>query len=119
MRAQDGYTALMMAAEWGHADCARLLLDAGADKKATNEVCLSIRGVSESAVGIGDGADCGGGSDGDNTFLSAELSDHYDRPALIRSCAESIRCACHKASDVCSDNAFLFLVYRLCAHSVL
>ena len=31
---QDGQTALMWAAEKGHADCARLLLDAGADKKA-------------------------------------------------------------------------------------
>ncbi len=34
MRAQDGWTALIFAAAQGHADCARLLLDAGADKEA-------------------------------------------------------------------------------------
>jgi ankyrin repeat protein len=34
IRAQYGQTALMCAAESGHADCARLLLDAGADKNA-------------------------------------------------------------------------------------
>ena len=30
----DGQTALILAAENGHADCVRVLLDAGADKKA-------------------------------------------------------------------------------------
>ncbi len=37
-RAQDELTPLMMAARFGHADCARLLLDAGADKNATDKV---------------------------------------------------------------------------------
>ena len=32
----------MFAARNGHADCARLLLDAGADKNAKNEVRASI-----------------------------------------------------------------------------
>ena len=32
--AQNGKTALILAATYGHADCARLLLDAGADKDA-------------------------------------------------------------------------------------
>ncbi len=36
--AQDGYTALICAAENGHADCSRLLLDAGADQNAKSEV---------------------------------------------------------------------------------
>ena len=36
--AQYGWTALSMAAENGHADCARLLLDAGADTEATTNV---------------------------------------------------------------------------------
>jgi hypothetical protein len=37
-RAQEGRTALVWAAHCGHADCARLLLDAGADKNAKDEV---------------------------------------------------------------------------------
>ncbi len=36
--AQDGRTALMWAAAEGHADCARLLLDAGADKEVKDQV---------------------------------------------------------------------------------
>ena len=36
--AQHGMTALIWACYKGHADCARLLLDAGADKNAKNEV---------------------------------------------------------------------------------
>jgi hypothetical protein len=36
---QDGATALMCAAAEGHTDCARLLIDAGADKEAKNKVC--------------------------------------------------------------------------------
>ncbi len=39
--AQGGWTALMRAARLGHADCARLLLDAGADKNAKGEVRAS------------------------------------------------------------------------------
>ena len=35
---QDGYTALIFAAEYGHADCVRLLLDVGADTGANNNV---------------------------------------------------------------------------------
>ena len=38
-RAQDGSTALIEAVQHGYADCAQLLLDAGADKEAKNEVC--------------------------------------------------------------------------------
>jgi hypothetical protein len=40
--AQHGWTALMWAAEDGHADCARLLLDAGADKDAKDVVRASV-----------------------------------------------------------------------------
>jgi hypothetical protein len=36
--AQDGWTALILAAEYDHADCVRLLLDAGADKNAKTRV---------------------------------------------------------------------------------
>ena len=36
--AQSGYTALIYAAHYGRADCARLLLDAGADKNAKANV---------------------------------------------------------------------------------
>ena len=35
---QDGATALIWAAEMGRADCVRLLIDAGADKDAENNV---------------------------------------------------------------------------------
>ncbi len=35
---QSGWTALMYAANKGHADCVRLLLNAGADKEVTNSV---------------------------------------------------------------------------------
>jgi ankyrin repeat protein len=38
--AQAGWTALIFAAANGHVDCARLLIDAGADKNAKNQVCL-------------------------------------------------------------------------------
>ncbi len=43
--AQDGYTALIWAARNGHADCARLLLHAGADKNAKNNVRARARWV--------------------------------------------------------------------------
>jgi hypothetical protein len=36
--AQDGSTALICAAEYGHVECARLLLDAGADQNAKSKV---------------------------------------------------------------------------------
>jgi ankyrin repeat protein len=35
---QDGLTALMCAAQWGRANCVRLLIDAGADKDTRNNV---------------------------------------------------------------------------------
>jgi ankyrin repeat protein len=37
-RAQDGWTPLHYASWSGHVDCARLLLERGADKNAKNEV---------------------------------------------------------------------------------
>ena len=47
IHAQDGQTALMCAAMEGHADCARLLLDAGADKNAKSNGW--VRFVAESS----------------------------------------------------------------------
>ncbi len=35
---QNGFTALTRAVHWGHADCVRLLIDAGADKEARDNV---------------------------------------------------------------------------------
>ncbi len=35
---QDGWTALMYTAEYGRANGLRFLIDAGADKEATNDV---------------------------------------------------------------------------------
>ena len=35
---QDGWTALICAADQGRADCVRLLIDAGADKEAADNV---------------------------------------------------------------------------------
>ena len=35
---QGGWTALILAARWGRTDCVQLLLDAGADKNATDNV---------------------------------------------------------------------------------
>ena len=55
VRAQDGYTALIFAAMHGRADCVRLLLDAGADKDAKNEV--RARGSACEALGVGYDAD--------------------------------------------------------------
>ena len=40
--AQDGYTALVQAAARGHLDCARHLLDAGADKETKTNVCATV-----------------------------------------------------------------------------
>ena len=45
---QTGWTALLWAGWNGHEDCARLLLDAGADKEAK----ASVRGRSRSASSI-------------------------------------------------------------------
>ncbi len=45
-RVQDGQTALMKASAKGHAECARLLLDAGADKEAKANVRASAGGGS-------------------------------------------------------------------------
>ena len=44
-RAQGRWTALIYAAAEGHADCVRLLLDAGADKDAKDQVRASGRVV--------------------------------------------------------------------------
>ena len=41
VHAQDGSTALLLAAWMGHSDCVRLLLDAGADKETTDKVRTS------------------------------------------------------------------------------
>ena len=58
--AQDGRTALLWAASEGHLDCARLLLNAGADKdivnnvrgrsEASNDVLFCLRPVCQSQV---------------------------------------------------------------------
>jgi hypothetical protein len=42
-RAQIGGTALIRAATCGHAECTRLLLEAGADKDAQDKVCVGHR----------------------------------------------------------------------------
>ena len=39
---QYGFTALMCAAEYGRAECVRLLIDAGADKDAKGDVRGSV-----------------------------------------------------------------------------
>ena len=53
-RAQDGSTALMCAGYSGQADCARLLLDAGADKNAKANVRASAGGGGAWGVALGD-----------------------------------------------------------------
>ncbi len=40
--AQNGLTALMHAARFGHVDCAQVLLEAGADKNAKTKVCFGL-----------------------------------------------------------------------------
>ncbi len=60
-RAQlGGRTALMCAAENGHADCVRLMLDAGADKNAVDEVRASAACLAcgPCCAGDGDGLVC-------------------------------------------------------------
>ena len=39
---QDGFTALMFAAQEGYADCLKALLEEGADKEAKDEVCPPV-----------------------------------------------------------------------------
>jgi ankyrin repeat protein len=39
---QDGWTALIVAAQNGHFDCIHLLVDAGADKEAMSNVRYAI-----------------------------------------------------------------------------
>ena len=53
--AQDGDTALNEAARNGHADCARLLLNAGADKEAKNNVRSSTGAGVCRDEGVGSG----------------------------------------------------------------
>ena len=38
---QEGYTALLRAAAYGREDCVQLLIDAGADKNAKDNVCFA------------------------------------------------------------------------------
>ncbi len=49
-QSQDGWTALMWAAEKGASGCVRLFIDAGADKEATDNVryigCVCLRALS-------------------------------------------------------------------------
>ncbi len=49
---QYGRTALICAAIYGRADCARLLLDAGADKNAQNKVRASVGCFACRALGV-------------------------------------------------------------------
>ncbi len=52
-RTQNGQTALMCAAENAHADCVRLLLDAGADVNARDRVpCGCLRMISMRNSGL-------------------------------------------------------------------
>ncbi len=50
MRTQAGRTALIYAAERGCTECARLLIDVGADKNATTEVRVDGAVVSKDTV---------------------------------------------------------------------
>ena len=51
-RAQKGITVLMHAAAKGHTECARLLLDAGADANASANVRVCVCRTAESAVDV-------------------------------------------------------------------
>lgn len=76
-RAQYGRTSLVFAAEKGHADCVRLLLDAGADKNAKDRVrrvgmpymCFLRFGATR------------------NCFFARIFSRHYDILFIMRSIA--------------------------------
>ena len=57
-RAQLGQTALIRAAGNGHAECVRLLLDAGADTNAKDEVRAH---AGTGVLGFGGGVDADGG----------------------------------------------------------
>ncbi len=49
---QDGRTALMCAADIGYADCVRMLLDAGADKEAKDNVRYQYCNLWEGCVSV-------------------------------------------------------------------
>ena len=67
---QDGNTALMWAAEEGHADCARLLIDSGADKNVKSNVRRrSLFSGTPSRFLL--------------FFLSLDLILHYSSPPII------------------------------------
>jgi ankyrin repeat protein len=55
--AQDGWTALILAAREGHADCARLLIDAGAYMNATDEVRAVSAAPSAVVLALWNGGD--------------------------------------------------------------
>ncbi len=54
-RAQNGWTALIYTAAQGHAECARLLLDAGADTEAKDRTVCVMRLVACWALWSWDG----------------------------------------------------------------
>ena len=61
IHAQDGETALICAASQGHAKCALLLLDAGADKNAKDKVRMPVRDCGWARVCFGFCFECDDG----------------------------------------------------------
>jgi len=47
---QDGFTALMFAAQEGHLECLQALLEAGVDKEAKNKVRSSLTALVQGLV---------------------------------------------------------------------